>query len=76
MTVRADGFAAQTSPPVAVEVGRTATLNFRSFFGRNLADVVVTALPAMLTLENPNTTTTLEAETIASLPNPGQDLTI
>ena len=29
----------------------------------------------MLTLENPNTTTTLESKTIARLPNPGQDLT-
>ena len=29
----------------------------------------------MLSLENPNTTTTLDSKTIASLPNPGQDLT-
>ena len=35
----------------------------------------MTAQQALLTLENPNTTTTLEAKTIASLPNPGQDLT-
>jgi hypothetical protein len=28
-----------------------------------------------MSLENPNTTTTIEAKTIKSLPNPGQDLT-
>ena len=35
----------------------------------------MTAQQALLSLDNPNTTTTLEAKTIASLPNPGQDLT-
>src|SRR5271157_1093589 len=75
VTVKADGFAEQTTPPVAVAVGRTVTLNFSLSLAATSQTLVVTALTAMLTLENPNTTTTLEAETIASLPNPGQDLT-
>ncbi len=75
VTVRANGFAEQTSPPVAVEVGRTVTLNLTLSLSSTSQSVEVTAQQAMLSLENPNTTTTLEAKTIASLPNPGQDLT-
>src|SRR5271157_5902820 len=75
VTVKADGFAEQTTPPVAVAVGRTVTLNFSLSLAATSQTLVVTALTAMLTLENPNTTTTLESKAIASLPNPGQDLT-
>ena len=75
VTVKADGFAEQTSRPVAVEVGRTVTLNFNLSLSSTSQTVEVTAQQALLSLENPNTTTTLEAETVASLPNPGQDLT-
>ncbi len=32
VTVSANGFAEQTSPPIAVEVGRTVTLNFNLVF--------------------------------------------
>ena len=32
------------------------------------------ARTGLLSLDNPNTTTTLEAQTIKNLPNPGQDL--
>jgi hypothetical protein len=73
--VSAAGFAEQTSPPIAVAVGRTVTLNFSLSLSAISQRVEVTAQTAMLALENPNTTTTLEAKTIASLPNPGQDLT-
>jgi len=75
VTVKASGFAEQTSPPVAVGVGRTATLNLNLSMSSTSQSVEVKAQQAMLSLENPNTTTTLEAKTIASLPNPGQDLT-
>ena len=75
VTVKADGFAEQTSRPVAVAVGRTVTLNFNLSLSSTSQTVEVNAQQALLSLENPNTTTTLEAETIASLPNPGQDLT-
>ncbi len=75
VTVSAPEFAAQTSRPVAVEVGRMVTLNFTLTLSSGQQTVEVTADQTLLSLENPNTTTTLEAKTIASLPNPGQDLT-
>jgi hypothetical protein len=75
LTVTANGFARQTSSTLAVAVGRTASLNFTLSLAAAAQTVEVTAQQAMLTLENPNTTTTLESKTIASLPNPGQDLT-
>jgi hypothetical protein len=75
VTVKASGFAEQSSRPVAVEVGRTVTLNFTLTVASTSQSVEVTAEQAQLSLENPNTTTTLESKTIASLPNPGQDLT-
>src|SRR5271157_834227 len=75
VTVRASGFAEQTSRPVAVGVGRTVTLNLSLSLSSTTQSVEVKAEQAMLSLENPNTQTTLESKTIASLPNPGQDLT-
>jgi hypothetical protein len=75
VTVSAPGFAVQTSEPVAVDVGRTVALNFRLVVSSAAQTVEVTANQPLLSLENPNTTTTLESKTIASLPNPGQDLT-
>ncbi|MGB6723300.1 MAG: carboxypeptidase-like regulatory domain-containing protein [Terracidiphilus sp.] len=75
LIVEAPGFSRQNSGPVAVEVGRTVTLNFRLAVSAAAQTVEVRADQALLSLENPNTTTTLEAKTISSLPNPGQDLT-
>jgi hypothetical protein len=75
VTVRANGFAEQTSRPVEVGVGRTVTLDLRLSVSSTTQSIEVSAQQAMLSLENPNTTTTLNSETIASLPNPGQDLT-
>jgi hypothetical protein len=75
VTVKASAFAEQTSPPIAVAVGRTVTMNFSLSLSAVSQRLEVTAQTAMLTLDNPNTTSTLEAKTIASLPNPGQDLT-
>jgi hypothetical protein len=73
--VEANGFAGQSSRPVAVGVGRTVTLNFTLTLTSATQTVVVDAQQAMVTLGNPNTTTTLESKTIANLPNAGQDLT-
>ncbi len=75
VTVRANGFATQTSRSVAVEVGRTVTLNFDLALSAAVQTVEVKGEQGLLSLENPNTTTTLESKTIASLPNAGQDLT-
>ncbi|MGP8268704.1 MAG: carboxypeptidase regulatory-like domain-containing protein [Terracidiphilus sp.] len=75
VTVSARGFAEQSSPPVQVEVGRTVTLNLKLSLSTTTQNVEVNAQQEMLSLENANTTTVLESKTIASLPNPGQDLT-
>ncbi|MDR3750406.1 MAG: carboxypeptidase-like regulatory domain-containing protein [Terracidiphilus sp.] len=75
VTVRASGYAEQKPQPVSVEVGRTATQNLTLQLASASQSVEVRSQQELLSLENPNTTTTLESKTIASLPNPGQDLT-
>ncbi len=61
--------------PTPVEVGRNVALNFSLHPASSSQTVEVTARQGLLSLDNPNTTTTLSAETITNLPNPGQDLT-
>jgi hypothetical protein len=73
--VEAKGFAVSYSEPTTVGVGRTVSLNFQLHVESNNQTVEVTARSGLLSLDNPNTTTTIEAKTIKSLPNPGQDLT-
>ena len=73
--VEASGFSASTSEPTSVGVGRTVSLNFMLHVQSSNQTVEVTAQTGLLSLDNPNTTTTIEAETIKNLPNPGQDLT-
>jgi hypothetical protein len=75
VSVRAPGFAEQISQPIAVEVGRTAALNFKLAVSGTSQTVEVTAQQTLLSLENPNTTTTIEAKTIENQPNAGSDLT-
>jgi hypothetical protein len=75
VTVASPGFASASSEPTTVGVSRTATLNFTLQIGSASQTVDVLAQQALLSLDNPNTTTTLDAKTIRSLPNPGQDLT-
>ncbi|WP_260706764.1 TonB-dependent receptor [Edaphobacter flagellatus] len=75
VTVEASGFAVSKSKPTSVGVGRTVALNFVLQIQSSNQAVDVTAQQGLLSLDNPNTTTTIEAKTIKSLPNPGQDLT-
>jgi hypothetical protein len=75
VTVTASGWTGQRSRPVEVDLGRTVTLNFKMTLASTSQSVEVKADQTLLSLENSNTTTTLEAKTIANLPNPGQDLT-
>ena len=75
VVVRAAGFAAAASKPTPVEVGRNVALNFSIHPASSKQVVEVTAQQGLLSLNNSNTTTTIEAKTIKSLPNPGQDLT-
>ncbi|MGO9336189.1 MAG: carboxypeptidase regulatory-like domain-containing protein [Terracidiphilus sp.] len=75
VTVTANGWAKQKSSSVEVDLGRTVTLNFTMTLPSMAQRVEVKAEQSLMSLENPNTATTLESKTIASLPNPGQDLT-
>ncbi|MEA2262371.1 MAG: hypothetical protein QOJ51_5196 [Acidobacteriaceae bacterium] len=73
--VQAEGFASAQSRATAVAVRQTITLNLTLSPAAASQSVEVTARTGLLSLENPNTSTTLEAKTINGLPNPGQDLT-
>jgi hypothetical protein len=73
--IHAEGFALGRSQSVSLSVGQTATVNFAMSPAATSQSVEVTAQSELISLENPNTSTTLEAKTIESLPNPGQDLT-
>ena len=75
ITVLAKSFAAQKSEPTVVAVGQTVTLNFTLQAASSSQTVEVRAQQGLMSLENPDTSTTLEAKTIKNLPNPGQDLT-
>ena len=75
VSISSSGFAKVTSEPTPVSVGRNVALNFTLKISSQSQTVEVTAQQGLLSLDNPNTTTTLEAKTIKSLPNPGQDLT-
>jgi hypothetical protein len=75
VSVEATGFAVSRSEPTPVGVGRTVALDFSLRVQSNNQTVEVTAQQGLVSLDNPNTTTTIEAKTIKSLPNPGQDLT-
>ena len=73
--VAAQGFAIQDSLPIVVAVGQIATANFTLSPAGTSQSVEVNAQSALMGLEDPNTSTTLDAKTISNLPNPGQDLT-
>ena len=73
--VSADGFAEQSSAAVVVEVGHTVALNFSLAPSSASQTVRVSAEQALPSLDNPNLSTTISAEAIKNLPNPGQDIT-
>jgi hypothetical protein len=75
VTVEARGFAVVESEATTVGVGRTVSLNFSLHVQSSNQTIEVTAQQGLLSLDNPNTATTIEAKAIESLPNPGQDLT-
>jgi hypothetical protein len=75
MEVHAEGFGLGRSLPTIVSVGQTALVNFTLSPAATSQSIEVSAQSELMSLENPNTSTTLDAKTIKSLPNPGQDLT-
>ena len=75
--VHAQGFGPAQSQPTSVSVGQTATVNFYALSGDDRANRRSDGSnPGLMSLENPNTSTTIEAETIKNLaqPRPGSDL--
>jgi hypothetical protein len=76
IAVQAEGFGPAESQPANVAVGETIAVNFTLAPAATSQTVEVSTAPTgLLSLENPNTSTTLEAKAIEKLPNPGQDLT-
>ena len=75
ISVLAQGFALQQSTTITVAVGQIATANFALSLAGTSQSVDVSAESGLMSLENANTSTTLDAKTIKNLPNPGQDLT-
>ena len=75
ISVLVQGFAAQQSASITVAVGQIAAVNFALSLAGTSQSVNVTAESGLMSLENANTSTTLDAKTIKNLPNPGQDLT-
>ncbi len=73
--VSAAGFGLGESQPVSVSVGQTAAVNLTLSLAATTQSIEVTAQSGLMSLENANTSTTLEEKTLKSLPNPGQDLT-
>jgi hypothetical protein len=73
--VNVQGFGPAQSQPTSVSVGQTAAVNFSLSPATTEQTVEVMEQYGLMSLENPNTSTTLEAETIKNLPNAGQDLT-
>jgi Carboxypeptidase regulatory-like domain len=75
ISVAAEGFGPAESQPSMVAVGQTIAVNFTLKPASTSQTVEVIAQTGLLSLDNPNTSTTLEAKAIEKLPNPGQDLT-
>ncbi|MGA8939621.1 MAG: carboxypeptidase-like regulatory domain-containing protein, partial [Acidobacteriaceae bacterium] len=75
VSVKVSGFTMAASAPTQVGVGRNVAFNFSLNAASANQTVEVSAQQGLLSLDNANTTTTIGAETIKNLPNPGQDLT-
>jgi hypothetical protein len=76
-TLKADapGFQQRTHASVVTGLGQTQTVNFVLDVGGAKTELTVSGEPPLVNLQNPNTTTTLNAPALENLPNPGGDLT-
>jgi hypothetical protein len=73
--VNAVGFESQRNDAVAAGLGQTQTVNFTLKLETARQEVTVSDLAPLINTENPNTATTLNAQALEDLPNPGSDLT-
>jgi len=74
LKVEAKGFKTAEQGPVAVALSATATVNITLEIGQTTQTVEVTAAAALIETSNPNTTTSVNSNALATLPNPGNDL--
>ena len=73
--VEAQGFEPLQNDSVSSGLGQKQIVNFTVQVARTLQSVEVTSEAAILSPENANTSTTLNAPALEDLPNPGGDLT-
>src|ERR1700731_257611 len=73
--VEAEGFEPQQNDAVSAALGQKQTVDFRLKIARSVQSVEVTSETLVLSPENANTSTTLNARALENLPNPGGDLT-
>ena len=71
----APGFERQLRKPIEAPVGQTISVDLVLALAAARENVVVTTEAPLINTANANTATTLGAEAIANLPNPGSDLT-
>ena len=75
LNITASGFRTADIGPLAVQIDQVTTQNVTLELGQATQTVEVTAQGSIIQVDNPNTTTTVSAQSIANLPNPGGDLT-
>lgn len=76
VTVEKTGFQTSKQGNIAIAVSTTGALNFKMQLGSSSQTVEVTGEAPLIQPQNANTTTTLNAQAIANLPNPGGDITM
>src|ERR1700719_912938 len=73
--VEAEGFAAQQNEHVFSGLGQKQTVNFMLKIAESSQTVEVSGATPLISPENPNTSTNLNAPALENLPNPGGDMT-
>jgi hypothetical protein len=71
----AEGFEPQQIDSLASGLGQNQTANFKLMVAAAKQSVVVTSEAPLINTANANTSTTLTAQTLENLPNPGGDMT-
>jgi hypothetical protein len=71
----AEGFATRQNNSVSAGLGQRQTVGFQLEIARASETILVTEQAPLINPENPNTATTLTAQALEDLPNPGGDMT-
>ena len=75
LKVETAGFAPRSSGPVLAALGQKQTVKFTLQLAVASGEITVNGEPPLINPDNPNTSTTLNAQRLQDLPNPGGDLT-